>query len=53
MDQNLDSPKHIISHHKPRLAESSVDMIAGIATGIVSQFIQHPLDTIKVRFQLG
>ena len=28
-------------------------MIAGITTGMVSQFIQYPLDTIKVRFQMG
>ena len=28
-------------------------MLSGIAAGIVSNIVSHPLDTVKVRMQLG
>ena len=35
---------------KRKLTDTQIDIIAGIAAGIVSQVVSHPLDTIKVRF---
>ena len=32
---------------------SSIDFLAGIASGVAGSFIAHPLDTIKVRVQSG
>ena len=40
------------THVKRKLTDTQIDIIAGIAAGLVSQVVSHPLDTIKVRFQL-
>lgn len=38
---------------KISLSKTSVDFISGAFAGMVSTFIAHPLDTVKVRFQLA
>ena len=35
------------------LSEPKIDMIAGTCAGFVSTIVAHPLDTVKVRFQLA
>ena len=35
------------------LAQSTVDMLSGVCAGIVATFVAHPLDTVKVRFQVS
>ena len=34
-----------------QLSAIQVDVLAGLAAGFTSNFISHPLDTIKVRMQ--
>ena len=34
------------------LSASQIDMVAGTFAGMISTFISHPLDTVKVRIQL-
>ena len=38
---------------KPRLSKTAIDMVSGSAAGIVGTFISHPLDTVKVRYQVS
>lgn len=33
------------------MSDKQIDVMAGFCAGIVSNFIAHPLDTIKVRLQ--
>jgi hypothetical protein len=35
------------------MTDTKIDIIAGISAGIVANIVSHPLDTIKVRMQLG
>ena len=42
----------INSSDQRKLSDTQIDIIAGICAGIVSQIVSHPLDTIKVRFQI-
>ena len=41
------------SNKKLNLSKSTVDMLSGSVAGIVSTFVAHPLDTVKVRFQIS
>ena len=43
------------SHHRSqkKLSKTQIDISAGICAGMVSTFISHPLDTVKVRIQLS
>ena len=34
-------------------SKTSVDLISGSCAGVISTLIAHPLDTVKVRFQLS
>ena len=36
-----------------RLSHVQIDVLSGICAGIVSNIVSHPLDTVKVRMQLG
>jgi hypothetical protein len=36
-----------------RLSNAKIDTIAGAVAGMVSNFISHPLDTIKTRIQIS
>ena len=36
-----------------KLSLAQIDMLSGIAAGIVYNIVSHPLDTVKVRMQLG
>ena len=36
-----------------RLSHVQIDIISGICAGIVSNIVSHPLDTVKVRMQIG
>lgn len=38
---------------KLALSKTTVDMMSGSAAGIVGAFMSHPLDTVKVRFQVS
>jgi hypothetical protein len=42
-----------VSHSggKSGLSDRQIDVMAGFCAGIISNFIAHPLDTIKVRMQ--
>ena len=31
----------------------SIDIVAGIASGVVANVVTHPLDTIKMRIQIN
>jgi Mitochondrial carrier protein len=44
---NDDEKQHI------RLSHVQIDVISGICAGIVSNIVSHPLDTVKVRMQIG
>jgi hypothetical protein len=35
-----------------KLSDTQIDIIAGIGAGLVSIMVTHPIDTIKVRYQL-
>ena len=35
------------------LSKGTVDMLAGSCAGLVATFVSHPLDTVKVRFQVS
>lgn len=41
------------STSQKRLSKAQIDITAGISAGMVSTFISHPLDTVKVRIQLS
>ena len=41
------------SNKKLNLSKSTVDMLSGSVAGIVATFVVHPLDTVKVRFQIS
>lgn len=41
------------SNKKLNLSKSTVDMLSGSVAGIVATFVAHPLDTVKVRFQIS
>lgn len=34
------------------ITNAQIDMVSGIFAGMISTFISHPLDTVKVRIQL-
>ena len=36
-----------------RFSHVQIDVLSGICAGIVSNIVSHPLDTVKVRMQLG
>lgn len=36
-----------------RLSHVQIDILSGICAGIVSNIVSHPLDTVKVRMQIG
>lgn len=38
---------------KLALSKTTVDMLSGSCAGIVGTFVSHPLDTVKVRFQVS
>ena len=35
------------------LSNTTVDMLSGALTGVIATFVAHPLDTVKVRFQIS
>ena len=35
------------------MSNTQIDMLSGTSAAIVSNFISHPLDTVKVRLQLA
>ena len=41
--------------HKQRiqLSHVQIDVLSGMCAGILSNIVSHPLDTVKVRMQLG
>ena len=41
------------SNTKLNLSKTTVDMLSGSVAGIVATFVAHPLDTVKVRFQIS
>ena len=41
------------SNKKLNLSKTTVDMLSGSVAGIVATFVAHPLDTVKVRFQIS
>ena len=36
-----------------KLSDWAIDMISGSSAGICATFVAHPLDTVKVRFQIS
>ena len=56
LQQNLSptpSLASMSSNKKLDLSKSTVDMLSGSVAGIVATFVAHPLDTVKVRFQIS
>jgi hypothetical protein len=37
---------------KPKLSDALVEVLSGISAGIVASFVSHPLDTVKLGYNL-
>ena len=45
--------KSLMERKSLNLSKSTIDMLSGSCAGLVATFVSHPLDTVKVRFQVS